>query len=287
MRFAMRALAFGGGYPALIVVAALMDFRRAFAFALARQAENGTSLFEGLDYLLLAEWVCIVAAARKADWGAVDASRLERALGLALAAYGLFGVCGCSHWMTMAACGLIATKLASRPGARWLGAAIAIVGGQYVFGWPLFASWRAPFAQIDARAVHQLLAIAGQASDYSDSSVRLRGSAFAIRILAGCATSSVVSAVAAAFLIFSLCWRAPLAAVARGLAAAVGACWIVNVLRLALMAQSEDDYRYWHDGGGTAIVSLAMAVVAYLTAAAVARVNAPAPPVWPNERSPS
>jgi hypothetical protein len=283
----MRAFAVGGGYLALIVAAAAMDFRRAFAFALDRPADNWTSPFDGLDYLLLAEWVCIVATARKADWGAVDANRLERALGLALAAYGLFGVGGRSHWMTMAACGLIATKLALRPKARRLGAAIAIVGGQYVFGWPLFASWRAAVAQFDARTVHQLLAIAGQANDYSDSSVRLQGSAFAIKILAGCATSSVVSAVAAAFLIFSLCWRAPLAAVARGLAAAIGGCWIVNVLRLALMAQSEDDYRYWHNGGGTAIVSLAMAMIAYLTAAAVARAGAPAPPIWPNERSPS
>jgi len=287
MRFAMQAFAVGGGYPALIVATAAMDFRRAFAFALDPQAENWTSLFEHLDYLLLAEWVCLVAAARKAAWGAVGAGRLERALGLALAAYGLFGVAGRSHWLTMAACGLIAAKLAWRPGTRWLAAAIAIVGGQYIFGRPLFASLHAASAPVDAWAVHQMLAIAGQASDYSSSSVGLRGAAFAIEILPGCTTSSVVPAVAAAFLIFALCWRAPLAPVARGLTAAIGACWIVNVLRLSLMVQSEDDFHYWHSGGGTTIVSLAMAAIAYLIAATVARANASAPLVRPSEQSPS
>ena len=269
----MRLLTIGGGYPLLIAAAALMDLRRDVTFAFDALQANKANFIEALDWLLLAEWVAILAAARAVDWSAVRAKRWERVFGLSLAAYGLFGVAAISHRITMAVCGLIATKLAIRR-ARRLGMAITLIAAQYLPD-RLLTHLHDVWARVDAWAVQGLLTVTGFPSDYNGPVVGLRGSGFAIKILAGCSTSSIVSAVAAAFLIFAVSWRAPAHAISRGLAVTVGACWVLNLLRLSLMVQSREDFHFWHDGDGTSIVSCAMTAIAFIVASSVAPAKAP------------
>lgn len=267
MRF-LSLLAVGGGYPILIGATALMDLGRE-AFRVLGQHPDTRVLLEGLDYLLLAEWVVILAVARRVDWAGVRATWWERVFGLMVAAWGLLSVAGNTRAPTMAMCGLIAAKFVLQPGARRIGAAIAIVGLQNLPS-------RLPVvhlasAHVDALAVHALLTAAGFPNNYHGTVVSLSGATMEIVITEGCATSMVAARVAAAFLVFALCWRAPVEKMARGLVLAIGGCFILNVLRLSLMAQSQEDFEYWHFGEGYSILSVAEAAIAFYAASWASR----------------
>ena len=264
----------GGGYPVLIALAALMDVRRTIASAVMAQGSEGQALYDGLDYMLLAEWLVILAATKDVDWSRIKAGACERLFGLAVVATGLFGVTPTSHWLTMAICCAIAARLFVEPSARRLSAVLVIVASQYVLSQGPFVAVHEVFAQADAWATHHLLTAADFANALDGTIVKLQGSSFAIVISPGCATTSILPRVGGAFLIFALCWRASVRSVVLGLVVTLGACLVLNLLRLSVMAMSPDDYQYWHNGGGRPIVSVTMTAIAYLTAAAVVRRDA-------------
>ncbi|MCW2283834.1 exosortase/archaeosortase family protein [Rhodoblastus acidophilus] len=267
-----RVFVAGGGYPLLISFAALMDVRRTAAFALNRFYDFGQalSLVEGVNYLLLAEWIYIVSAAWKADWSAVKPGWVERGLGLFVTLVALFGVAAAAHWPTIAVCILIAARLSFQPNLRWLGFCLVAVAVQNLFVRPELDSIHGAFAHLDAWITHHFLAATGFANDLRGVVLQLQGANFAIEVQPACATSGIIPAVLIAFFIFTLGRRISASSLALGAVVAVGACFVLNILRLSLMAQSEAYAHYWHEGEGTSILSLAMCVIAYWTASAVA-----------------
>ena len=232
-----------------------------------------------LNFLLAAEWVVVLAAMASVDWGVVRARGWERAVGLILIGLALFTIADGSRWMIAALCALIAVKLVLQPGLLRLGAAIAVIAVEFLPSHMTFV--HSLWARVDALATHALLTAAGYPNVLSGASVALQGATSEIVVGAGCSTSTIVPGVISAFLVFALCWRAPLRTIWRGLAMAVGGSFIINVLRLALMAQSHDDYEYWHNGAGAAIMSLATAALAYYTAQWASRAG----PSWGASRS--
>src|SRR5208283_605918 len=80
-----------GGYPLLLVCAGLMDLRRMIAVAVARSGPGDVfRIFDEINFLVFAEWFCLLAIARRIDWSGVRASKLEQTAGLAFAFYAGF-----------------------------------------------------------------------------------------------------------------------------------------------------------------------------------------------------
>ncbi len=268
----MRKLFYcGGGYPLLITVAALMDFRRiaAFAFNRFRDFGHAASLFEGVSYLLLAEWIYIIVAAWKLDWCEISVGKAERAFGLVVVLYALFGVVGTAHWPTMAVCFLLAARLMPYPNLRWLTLRLAAVACQNLSTRPELDPLHAISAYFDAWSVHHLLEAAGFANELHGTVLLTPNASFSLQIMPACATSSIVPAVLTAFLIFLLGRRPSTTSMRCGdcrhrrLFHSQHAQAVVNGAvgeRRALLARRR----------GTSILSMLMCAIGYLTASAAA-----------------
>jgi hypothetical protein len=128
-------------------------------------------------------------------------------------------------------------------------------------------------ANLDARIVAWAMHVAG-------ANVMLRGNlifngTFALEVLSGCASSAPLAQVILAFVVIALYRRgACRQADAPWLLASLLASVLLTEIRLSLMAASETNYFWWHDGFGSSLyelVALAAAVVFPLIATRGAR----------------
>ena len=184
------ALAIGGGYPLLLALTFLMEVRWSIALACRRSDEGVLEWLDHVNYLAIAEWLCILDIAHRADWSRVTAGRLERMAGLALAIYASVFVAPVSHYLTVLLGVAIAFKFGFARSLRPLSACLALVSLQVLPRKELFGfSLNNLSAVVDAQGAHYLLLFAGYMNDVTGTVVRLRNSAHAIEIAAGCATT--------------------------------------------------------------------------------------------------
>jgi hypothetical protein len=268
-RAARGTIAFGlsgGGYPLLLAATFLMDARRLLATAVekAGAGANFLGVLDHVNYLVLAEWLCIFEIARAADWTPVRASRVERAAGLAFALYAGFFVAPRSHLLTALLGVAIALKLWSAPSLRRLMAALALVSLQEAPSHDFFGiSVNELCAALDASATHYLLLAIGFSNELAGTTIRLAGMRHAIQIVASCATTVPLFEVLAAFGVFAIAfsvrpdqrlyWRGGLL---------IFLVFLVNWSRMGIMATSRPAYEFWHNGDGKAVVALCYLILA-------------------------
>jgi hypothetical protein len=272
-----------GGYPLLLVLACLMDVRRVIAVAVARAHEGGVyEVLDELNFLVFAQWFCLLEIARRIDWSRVRATRLETLAGLAFAFCAGFLVTPQSHILTAILGVWIAIKVGLTSRQAWsLAIPLALVSVQDVpskeFGAYSLSALVVPF---DVFGAHSLLSLAGYAVQSIDGSVlRIVGEPHGIKVIPSCATAGPAFEALAAYAVFAAWLRAAMGArlVICGLVLLIGVT-LTNWVRLAFTALSHDSYLYWHDGGGKAIIALSYLALAFLMAELAARVKAPALP---------
>jgi hypothetical protein len=272
----LGALAFGGGYPLLLALTFLMEARWSIALALQGSDVGVLASLDHVNYLPMAEWLCILDIAYGADWSRVSAGRLERAAGLAVAIYASVFVAPSSHYLTLLLGAAMAVKFGLARNLRPLAACLLLVSIQNQLGKELFGfSLNNLSAVLDAQGAHYLLSIAGYTNDATGTVVRLRNSTHAIEILWGCATTFALFEVLAAYGVFSIWlgsnprWRVVFFA-----GVLVVAVVQINWFRLSAMALSKPSYDYWHSGPGASIISFCYALLAFSLAKMSARVSA-------------
>ena len=265
----------GGGYPLLLTLTFLMEVR--WSIALAPASDGGVlGWLDHVNYLAIAEWLCILDIAHGADWSGVTAGRLERMAGLALAIYASVFVAPVFHYQIVLLGIAVAFKLGFAPNLRPLSACLALVSLQVlphkeVFGF----SFNDLSAIVDAQGAHYLLLFAGYVNDVTGTVVRLRNSSHAIQILGGCATTGPLIGALAAYGVFSIWlfsnrrWRVLFFA-----GVLVVAAVLVNWFRLSAMVISKSSYDYWHFGPGASIIGLSYALLAFSFAKMGARAGA-------------
>jgi exosortase/archaeosortase family protein len=269
-----------GGYPFLLVCACLMDLRRVLAVAVARSREGDIyQVFDEINFLVFAQWFCLVEIARRIDWSGVRATRLERFTGLALAFYGGVLVTPQSHILTAILGVWIAIKVGFTSRQAWsLAIPLALVSVQDVPSKEFGAySLSALVVPIDVFGARSLLKLAGYAVQPINDPVLLRivGESHGVKVIPSCATAGPAFEALAALSVFAS-WRR--AAVGRrlvicGLLLLLGVT-LINWVRLALTALSHDSYIFWHDGSGRAIIGLSYLALAFLLAELAARAKA-------------
>jgi hypothetical protein len=272
----LGALAIGGGYPLLIALTFLMEARWSIALALQGSDVGFLESLDHVNYLPMAEWLCILDIAHKADWSRVSAGRLERMAGLALAIYASAFVAPTSHYLTLLLGVGMAFKFGFERNLRPLAACLLLVSVQNQLGKELFGfSVNNLSAVLDAQGTHYLLSIAGYMNDATGTVVRLRNSTHAIEILWGCATTFALFEVMAAYGVFSI-WlgSTPRWRVVFFAGVLVVAVVQINWFRLSAMALSKPSYDYWHFGPGASIISFCYALLAFSLAKTSARVSA-------------
>jgi hypothetical protein len=123
-----------GDYPLLLVCACLMDLPRGIAVAVSRSHDGDIyRVFDEVNFLVFAEWFCLLAIARRIDWSGVRATRLERAARLALAFYAGFLVTPQSNILTAILGIWVAIKIALASRQAWsLAIPLALVSVQDV-----------------------------------------------------------------------------------------------------------------------------------------------------------
>ncbi len=268
-----------GGYPLLFVCAGLMDLRRVLAVAVARSQDDGVlRIFDEVNFLVFAQWFCLIEIARRIDWSGVRASRLETLAGLTFAFCAGFLVTPQSHIFTAILGFWIAIKLARVSRQTWaLAIPLALVSIQDVpskeyWGYSLSALM-VPF---DVFGAHSLLRLAGYAVKPIDgTTVRLVDALHGIKVIPSCSTAGPAFESVAAYAVFAAWLRAAMGRrlVLCGLLLLVGVM-LINWVRLALTALSHDSYVFWHDGGGRAMVALSYLALSFLMAELAARVKA-------------
>ena len=176
-----------GGYPLLFVCAGLMDLRRVLAVAVARSHDDGVlRIFDEVNFLVFAQWFCLIEIARRIDWSGVRASRLETLAGLTFTFCAGFLVTPQSHIFTAILGFWIAIKLARVSRQTWvLAIPLALVSIQDVpskeyWGYSLSALM-VPF---DVFGAHSLLRLAGYAVKPIDgTTVRLVDALHGIKVI--------------------------------------------------------------------------------------------------------
>ncbi len=275
---AIGAIAFlfaGGGYPLLLALTFFMDARRVFALALYKAGENADllSLPDHINYLVIAEWLCVIDLARTLDWTSIRAHRFERAAGLAFALYASLFVAPMSHVLTALLGLAIALKLWTNQPLRGLALCIALISLQDAQSHGIFGlSLNGLCASLDAYATHYFLEASGYANELVGNSIRLDGLTHSVGVISSCATTVTLFEVLAAFGVFALWQRADIDSrfYLRAAVLAV-AVFQANWLRIAVVAMSKSNYDYWHDGGGKPLISLAFVVLAFVLARSAAR----------------
>ncbi len=272
----LGALAIGGGYPLLLALTFLMEVRWSIALAMPASDEGVLGWLDHVNYLPIAEWLCILDIAHRADWSRVSAGRLERMAGLALAIYAGLFVAPASHYLTLLLGVAMALKFGFARNLRPLSACLLLVSNQNQIGKELFGfSVNNLSAVLDAQGAHYLLLFAGHMNDVTGTVVRLRNSPHAIEILWGCATTFALFEVLAAYGVFSIWLRSDLGwRVLFFAGALVVAVVQVNWFRLSAMAISKPSYDYWHYGPGASIVSFVYLLLAFSLAKMGARASA-------------
>ena len=264
----------GGGYPLLLTLTFLMEVR--WSIALAPASDGGVlEWLDHVNYLAIAEWLCILDIAHGADWSGVTAGRLERMAGLALAIYASVFVAPVFHYQIVLLGIAVAFKLGFAPNLRPLSACLALVSLQVlphkeVFGF----SFNDLSAIVDAQGAHYLLLFAGYVNDVTGTAVRLRNSSHAIQILGGCATTGPLVAALAAYGVFSIWLRSDPRQVLFLAGALAVAVVQVNWLRLSAMVISKSSYDYWHFGPGASIVGFCYVFLTFSLAKMGARASA-------------
>ena len=76
-----------------------MEVRWSIASATPASDDGVLGWLDRVNYLPIAEWLCILDIAHGADWSRVSAGRLERMAGLALAIYASVFVAASSHYL--------------------------------------------------------------------------------------------------------------------------------------------------------------------------------------------
>jgi exosortase/archaeosortase family protein len=270
------ALAIGGGYPLLLTLTFLMEVRWSIALAISASDEGVLAWLDHVNYLPIAEWLCILDIARGADWSRISAGRLEGAAGLALVIYATLFIAPTSHYLVLVLGVAMALKFGFACNLWPLSACLLLVSVQNQLGKGLFGfSLNDLSAAMDAQGAHYLLSFAGYMNDVTGTVVRLRNSAHAIEIRGPCATTFALFEVLAAFGVFSI-WlrREPRWQVLLLAGVIVAAVVLVNWLRLSLMAISKPSYDYWHSGPGASIISFCYALLAFSLAKMGARAGA-------------
>lgn len=273
LEFAVAARIFesGGGYPLLLLLTFVMDFRRVLAIAWAKGSQNGglAGAADFVNFLVLAEWWCLYEIARRVDWSKIHAGRPERLAGLAFAAYALFFVVLQSHVLTAALGVAIALRLAlASPEFRPVAIVVALISLQDAFGKEVFGySINALVADLDARGAHLMLFLAGFPIERSGNALHLIGTNHVIRVVPTCATTVALFEALTAFGVFAIWLRAELRWRLALLAGAlVVAVFQINWLRLSVVTLSKENYDYWHDGSGRAIIGMTYVVLAFFLA---------------------
>jgi len=268
-----------GGYPLLLVFACLMDLRRVIAVAVARSHGGGAyAILDEINFLVFAQWFCLLEIARRIDWSSVRATRLETRAGLAFAFVAGFLVTPQSHILTAILGVWIAIKvgLTSRQ-ALSLAIPLALVSIQDVpskeFGAYSLSGLIVPF---DVFGAHSLLSLVGfPVKPIDGSTMRLEGALHGIKVIPSCSTAGPAFEALAAFAVFAAWLRAAMGArlVICGLMLLLGVT-LINWMRLALTVMSHDSYEYWHDGGGKAIIALSYLALSFVMAEVAAKVKA-------------
>lgn len=262
---------FGADFPALVLCAALMDFRRVIAWAVDGNAPALVD-FGKIDFLLLAEWTFILAAAARSDFSGLKTGRFERVVRFSLALYALFLVPPVSHKFTIALCVYLAARLTSDFRLWRLGLCLALVGLQFSIRNAIFENFHAACILADAWGAHFLLLAGGYQNLVQGAVLRLVDVSHAVRIYAGCDTITALAPVACAYAIFILSSRGRLdARCLTGFGALVVLIFLENWLRLGLMTLSYGNYLFWHDGPGASLAAMANAVPPYLLSEAAVR----------------
>lgn len=266
-----------GGYPSLLVFACLMDLRRVLAVAVARAHEGGVSrIVDEVNFLVFAEWFCLLEIARRIDWSGVQATKLERIVGLAFAVYAAFFVTPQSHILTAILGFWIAIKIARVSRQAWsLAIPLALVSIQDL---PIKEFWGHSLSSVtiplDVWGARSLLRLAGfhVAQPIDGAIVRLVEGNHGIQVIASCATPGPAMESLAAYAVFASWLRAAMdkRMVIYGLLLVLGVM-LINWARLALTALSHDSYVFWHDGGGRLIISLCYLAIAFLMAELTAK----------------
>jgi hypothetical protein len=120
-------------------------------------------------------------------------------------------------------------------------------------------------ATLDAKACEAILNAAGQTLAVHANVLENAQAGFTVELLAFCASSFPLAGVVMAFLVtFLYCDRKPRVADLRWLAVALLASVALTETRLSLMAMSEANYVWLHDGHGVTVYTLAALVLAVL-----------------------
>ncbi|ARN79931.1 exosortase/archaeosortase family protein [Methylocystis bryophila] len=272
-----------GGYPFLLGCACLMDLRRVLAVAVAKSQEGGLfQILDDVNFLVFAQWFCLIEIARRIDWSEVRATRLERFAGLALALYAGLLVTPQSHIFTAILGVWIAVKVGLSARQAWaLSIPLALVSIQDVPS-KEFAGYSlsALVVPIDVLGARSLLSLAGYAlQPMSGSVIRIVNEVHGVRVIPSCATAGPAFEALAAYSVFASWLRAAMGrrVVICGLVLLLGIT-LINWARLALTTLSHDSYVFWHDGNGRAMIGLCYLALAFLMAEVAARVKAGPPP---------
>jgi len=268
-----------GGYPFLLVCACLMDVRRVIAVAVARSHGGGFyEILDEINFLVFAQWFCLLEIARRIDWSGVRATKLETLAALAFVFAAAFLVTPQSHILTAILGFWIAIKVGLTSRQAWsLAIPLALVSVQDVpskeFGAYSLSGLIVPF---DVFGAHGLLSLLGYPVQPIDgSTMRLEGAYHGIKVIPSCATAGPAFEALAAYAVFAAWLRAAMGArlVICGLALLLGVT-LINWIRLALTVLSHDSYVYWHDGGGKAIIALSYLALSFVMAEVAAKVKA-------------
>jgi hypothetical protein len=120
-------------------------------------------------------------------------------------------------------------------------------------------------AALDSQAVGAVLGLLGQTVAVHGNVLENASARFGIEVVAFCSSSFPLVRVVLAFLVTLLyCGRPPRAADLPWLAASWVASIALTELRLCLMAWSEPNYVWLHDGGGVTVYALAAVALAVL-----------------------
>ena len=269
------AFAVGGGYPLLLTLTFLMEVRWSVASALPGSDVGALRGLDHVNYLRIAEWLCILDIARGADWSRTSAGRLERSAGLSLAIYAGVFVAPTSHYLTALLGMAIAFKAGFIPNLRPLSACLLLVNLQVLPRKEFYGlSLNELSTALDALGAHYLLLVAGYMNEATGTVIRLQNSAHAIEIGRGCATVGPLFEVLAAYGVFAIWLRSHPRRALFFAGALVIAVVQVNWLRLAVMAISKPSYDYWHYGPGAPIISFCYTLLAFSFAKMGARATA-------------
>ncbi len=151
------------------------------------------------------------------------------------------------------------------PQVRWFVIALFIFFAQYN---PVFINGtevlHIAFADIDANVVRTALNLAGYHVTGTGSVIYDPSGSFGVDIQKGCASTSPLMQVLPGFMITVIGLRGyMLKSDLAFLLGVVAATICVNQIRLALTALGYDNFLYWHEGDGKAIISAIYPVVAF------------------------